>query len=319
MGPSGMPILPGEATPGVAATTVASPKKIRGPKALILGAPGDGKTHSIRTLIEAGLNVFVVFSEPGMEVLLDSKRGASYSCKQGLHWAYIPPINADWSELAAAADLLNRYTLKQVTEMQGTNKEKYRQFFDYINMHGNLKCDRCNTVFGPADRLEPYDKWCLVDDSLTSLSIMALNLVVGSKGAVHQGEYGVAMFNLERFIYKIVYDNPSMGVLFAHVEREGDEVSGGTMNMAATLGRKLAPKIPRPFSDVVHAWREGGSFYWSTVTPNMMLKSRHLPFENKLKPSFAPLVQAWHQHIREETEYLDSAPSLGQLEESSSF
>jgi hypothetical protein len=36
-----------------------------------MGASGTGKTHSIRTLVDAGLEVFVLFTEPGMEVLAD--------------------------------------------------------------------------------------------------------------------------------------------------------------------------------------------------------------------------------------------------------
>lgn len=280
-------------------------KKIHGPKVLLLGEPGHGKTDAIRTLLESGLKVFIIFTEPGMEVLLDKRRGKVYSCSEGLHWTYIPPVTADWKELADAADLLNKYTYKQCTEMGGVNKQKYRSFFDWVTAHSICKCDRCGTSFGPADKLEPYDQWCLVDDSLSSISIMALNLVIGSKPAVHQGEYGAAMFNLERFINKFAYDIPSMAVMMAHIEREGDEVSGGTTNMAATLGRKLAPKIPRPFSDVIHATRDGTKFTWSTITGNMLLKTRSLPLASGLAPSFKPIVDKWREAVKTETEYFD--------------
>lgn len=280
-------------------------KKIHGPKVLLMGEPGDGKTDTIRTIVAAGLKVFVIFTEPGMEVLLDKRRGKVYTCDEGLHWSYIPPITADWKELMDAADLLNKFTYKQCTEMGGVNKAKYRSFYDWISLHQTLKCDRCGVSFGPADKLEPYNEWCLVDDSLSSVSIMALNLVIGSKPAVHQGEYGAAMFNLERFINKFAYDVPSMAVLMAHIEREGNEVSGGTENMAATLGRKLAPKIPRPFSDVVHAIREGDKFRWSTITPNMLLKTRSLPLSDKIPPDFKPIIDKWRESVRTETEYYD--------------
>ena len=288
-------------TPGV----VQARKKIHGPKVLLLGEPGHGKTDTIRTILEAGLKVFVIFTEPGMEVLMDKRRGKVYSCAEGLHWTYVPPISADWGELAHAADLLNKFTFKQCTEMPGVNKQKYRSFYDWVTIHSTLKCDRCGVSFGPVDKLEPYNEWCLVDDSLSSISIMALNLVIGSKPAVHQGEYGAAMFNLERFINKFAFDIPSMAVLMAHIEREGDEVSGGMMNMAATLGRKLAPKIPRPFSDVIHATRDGTKFTWSTITPNMLLKTRSLPLASGLQPSFRPIVEKWLEHVRMETEYFD--------------
>jgi AAA domain len=292
----------------IALAPLATPqrKKIYGPKILLLGEPGHGKTDAIRTVLEAGLKVFIIFTEPGMEVLLDKRRGKVYSCADGLHWTYIPPVTADWKELSDAANLLNTFTYKQCTEMGGVNKAKYRSFYDYITAHFLCKCDRCGKGFGPADQLEPYDEWCLVDDSLSSVSIMALNLVIGSKPAVHQGEYGAAMFNLERFINKFAFDVPSMAIFTAHIEREGDEVSGGTMNMAATLGRKLAPKIPRPFSDVIHCKREGTKFTWSTITPNMLLKTRNLALADNLPPTFAPIIQKWRESVKSETDYFNS-------------
>lgn len=280
-------------------------KKIHGPKILLLGEPGHGKTDAIRTLLESGLKVFIIFTEPGMEVLTDKRRGKIWTCAEGLHWTYIPPVTADWGELAAAAKLLNEYTYEQCAKMPGVNKQKYAQFYTYVAAHATCKCDRCGVSFGPADKLEPYDEWCLVDDSLSSVSIMALNLVIGSKPAVHQGEYGAAMFNLERFINKFAYDVPSMAVFMAHIEREGDEVSGGSMNMAATLGRKLAPKIPRPFSDVIHARREGTKFMWSTITPNMLLKTRSLSLSADLAPTFKPIIEKWRESVKSETDYWD--------------
>lgn len=275
---------------------------VPGPKAILQGEPGHGKTHAIRTLIEAGLNVFVVFTEPGIEVLADQRKGKLYTCEQGLHWAYIPPVNADWSAMLQIAEYMNKFDFKGLANMGPMNRDKYRQFLEVVGLMSNLKCQRCNQVFGPADRLEPYDKWCVVQDSLSSLSIMALHLHIGNKPAIHEGEWGVCMLNLERLINKFAYDVRSMMVLTAHIEPEPSGIAGGQENMVATLGKKLAPKIPRPFSDVIHAYREGDQFYWSTVTPQMKLKTRNLPLANKLPPTFAPIVKAWHEQIQRETD-----------------
>lgn len=293
--------------PGVAP---AERKKINGPKFLALAEPGSGKTDSIRTLVAAGLKVFVFFSEPGMEVLMDKRRGKIYTCADGLHWTYIPPITATWKEMTEAADMISKYTYKALSEMNGTNKDRYRQFYDFIAAHSFCKCDRCGQNFGDVSKLEPYNEWAVVMDSLSSLSIMAMNLVIGSKPVAHQGEWGVAMRNLETYINKFCYDIPSMAVMLAHIEREGDEVTGGQMNMAATLGKKLAPKIPRPFSDVVHFKREGSKFTWSTITPNMTLKTRSLPWANDIAPDFAPVVAKWRQHVKDETDYFEQQQVL---------
>ena len=63
----------------------------------------------------------------------------------------------------------------------------------------NLKCDRCNQSFGPVDQL-PYDEWAIVNDSLTSISKASLFSHIGTKAAVHKGEYGNCMFAIEKYI-----------------------------------------------------------------------------------------------------------------------
>lgn len=274
---------------------------VPGPKVILLSDPGAGKTHSLRTLIEAGLNVFVIFTEPGMEVLLDEGRGARvYSCAEGLHWRYIPVATPSWADMANIANLMNKFSYRQLTEQAPLGREKYTAFLQVVTLMGNLKCERCNQAFGPADQLNPYDKWCVVNDSLSSLSLAALYLHIGNKPAIHQGEWGVCMGNLERYLNKFAYDIPSMGVLLAHTEREVDEVGGGAVNMVSTLGRKLAPKIPRPFSDVILAERQGDKFSWSTTDTQTFLKTRNFAFSNRIDPTFVPLVQKWHKRIADE-------------------
>lgn len=274
---------------------------VPGPKVILQGEPGVGKTHAIRTLIEAGLNVFVVFTEPGIEVLADQNKGKLYKCEQGLHWHYIPPVSPSFTALQEAANFMNKFGFAELAKMAPSNRDQFRGYWEFIGVMANLKCQRCGKVFGPADHIEPYDKWCVVQDSLSSLSIMALKCLIGTKPAVHEGEWGVAMFNLEQLVNKFAYDMKCMMVVTAHIEAEPAGLTGAPENMVATLGRKLAPKIPRPFSDVIHAYREGDQFWWSTTTSQMKLKTRHLPWSPKIPPTFAPIVKAWHEQIERET------------------
>lgn len=274
---------------------------IPGPKVLLMGAEGSGKTDSIRTLIEAGMKVFVVFTEPGMEVLIDPTRGRKvYSCKDGLHWRYHPVATPDFADLLNIADLMNKFSFEALANQAPTKRDKFRAFYDMIATMGNLKCERCNQVFGPADHLDPYDQWCVVNDSLTSISKAALYLHIGVKPGIHKGEYGICMTNIERYLDKFVNDMPCMGIMTAHVDKEPNEVSGGFENMVATLGQKLAPKVPRPFSDVILAKREADKFYWSTTESNYRLKTRNFAFSNKIEPTFVPLVRKWHDRIQAE-------------------
>ena len=272
----------------------------RGPKVLLLGMEGTGKTDAIRTIIEARLKVFVVFSEPGMEVLMDSRRGRKvYSCADGLHWKYTPVASPSFADLRDAADLLNKFSFETLANQAPSKREKFRAFYDIVACMADLKCERCKQSFGPADLL-PYNEWCVVNDSLTSISKAALYLHIGVKPAVHKGEYGICMFNIERYIDKFVNDMPCMGVMLAHVDKEPNELTGGLENMVATLGQKLAPKIPRPFSDVILAKRDGDKFHWSSTEGGYRLKTRNLPFGDKLAPTFKPLIEGWQKQIEQE-------------------
>lgn len=278
------------------------PQKVwaQGPKVLLLGNEGTGKTDSIRTLVEAGLKVFCVFSEPGMEVLVDPTRGRKvYTCVEGLHWAYFPVAQPSFADLADAADKLNKFSFEALSNMAPQNREKYRTYWQIMACMANLKCDRCSQSFGPADRL-PYDEWAVVNDSLTSFSKAGLYGHIGSKPAVHRGEYGVVMKNIESYIDTFVGAMPCMGVMMAHVDKEPNEVTGGFENMVATLGQKLAPKIPRPFSDVVLAKRDKDKFTWSTIDTGYKLKTRNFAFSADLPPTFVPLVKKWKERIEAE-------------------
>lgn len=272
----------------------------RGPKILLEGVEGTGKTDAIRTLVEAGLKVFVVFLEPGMEVLMDTRRGRKvYTCKDGLHWRYIPVAQPSFKELSQAADMLNKFDFKTLAGLPPQNREKYRAMYQLMETMSNLRCDRCGEAFGPADQL-PYDQWCVVNDSLTSISKAAMFGHIGSKPGAHEGEYGICMRQIESYVDKFTNDMPCMGVMLGHIDREPNEITGGAENMVSTLGKKLAPKIPRPFSDVVLAERNGSTFSWSTIKSGYKLKTRNLPFADNIPPTFAPVVQAWKQQIAAE-------------------
>ncbi|MFM9673602.1 hypothetical protein, partial [Streptomyces galilaeus] len=82
-------------------------------------------------------------------------------------------------------------------------------------------------------------------------------------------------------------------VLLSHVERETDPVVGGTKITVSTLGRALAPVIPSKFSDVILASRDGAKWAWNTANSLADLKTRNLPVQDGLPPSFGPIIEKW--------------------------
>ena len=102
----------------------------------------------------------------------------------------------------------------------------------------------------------------------------------------------------EKLILKLTATLNCYFCLTAHVEREMQEATGFTQLMAGALGKRLAPKLPRTFSDVVLTYREGAKFYWSTTAPNVDLKARTLPLDPKLEPTFGPIVAGFAQRVK---------------------
>lgn len=255
-----------------------------GIKVLLLGASGSGKTHSFRTLVDAGITPFVLFTENSMRTISDIPDAK-------LHWRYLAPAQAPFDTLLRSAESVNTLSFEGITKQQNWNKKEYRQFIEVLTTMNDFVCDRCGEHFGSVDTWGT-DR-ALVIDSLSGLNIMAMDLAVGSKPVKSPGDWGVAMDVLERFINRMATGVYCHFVLTGHLERERDEMSGRIMQMASTLGQKLAPKIPRYFDDVVQVVRDGTKFNWSTGSPNVDTKGRNLAISENLPPSFVPLIESW--------------------------
>jgi hypothetical protein len=255
---------------------------------LLLGESGSGKTYSLRTLIDAGLTLFVLQTEPGGTVLADLPED-KYHCH------YIAPATAPWDAMADSAKKINTLSMKALAQMDGINKREYAQWIEVIETLGDFKCDRCGTSYGDVSTWD--NDRVLVIDSLSGLNIMAMDLVVGSKPTKSMADWGIAMDNLGRLINKLVTDTKCHLVLTAHLEPERDEVTGRVVNMPSTLGRKLAPQLPRFFDDCINTIREGSTWKWSTATANTALKARDLPIDDNLAPSFVQIMNTWRKQF----------------------
>lgn len=264
---------------------------LRGTNTLILGAPGAGKTHSLTTAVRAGLKLAVLVTDPGgEETLLEAMEKEKLSL-DNLYTKYVAPSSSSWDALLAMADMVQRYNYKGLTEIKsGIKKDDYTAYLDMLDQLVNFESDDGRTV-GDVTELGP--DWMLAIDSASGINAMAMALMVGSKPVSNPGEYQVAMNMEEQLIYKLCADSRCFFTLTAHVDKVMNEVMGVPLLSAAFLGQKLAPKVPRIFSDVVLAYREDTRFYWSTVAPNADLKKRTLPFDDKLDQDFGAIVEVW--------------------------
>lgn len=258
-----------------------------GTKTLLMGGVGSGKTHCIRTLIDAGITPFVIFTEPGMRTLADVP-------KDKLHWTYLPPANVGFDTMYESAKKINSMSFKSLASLEAIDKKDYQQFLQLLSTLRNFTCDRTGEEFGDVSTWDT-DR-ALIIDSQSGLNTMAMDLVVGSKPTKAMSDWGVAMDNLERLINMLTTGVKCHFILTAHQEREQDEVTGAVRVMASILGRKLAPRLPRNFDDVVQcALGKDGQYVWQTESGQADLKYRNLERSSALKPSFVPLIESWRK------------------------
>jgi len=263
---------------------------LAGINTLIMGPAGTGKTTSIGTAVDSGLEVFYLTLEAGIDPLLDYWLDRNLPIPKNLHWHVLSPATASITELIDSARKVNTLTFESITKMADPNRTKYNQFIGLLENLNNFT-DQKGEKFGAVNTWEP-DR-ILVIDGLTGLNNAAMSMVIGGKPVKNQADWGVAQDQVYKILELLTGSCRCHFILIAHVERETDQVLGGVKLTVSTLGRALAPKIPPLFSDVILTVKEGKSFYWDTASPQADVKTRNLKIESKLPPSFKPILDRW--------------------------
>lgn len=272
-----------EAKPAVSA--------LPGVNVLLIGPAGTGKTYSIGTLVDSGVEVFFLALESGMESLFGYWTDRGLPVPENLHWHQMKAAKASFSEMEQNAKLINSMSLDSLAKMQDPQRSKHDQYIQLFATLNDFPDDRTGKKFGGVDSWGPGR--ALVIDGMTGLGRAAMSNVIGGKAVKSQSDWGIAQDQLEKLLRMLCDGCSCHFVLLAHVEREVDQVLGGTKLMVATLGRALAPKIPPMFSDVVLAVRNGDKWNWDTASAMADVKTRNLGIRSDLPASFAPIMLKW--------------------------
>jgi len=262
-----------------------------GVNVLLIGPAGTGKTFSIGTLVDSGMEVFYLAMESGLESLLGYWTDAGKPIPANLHWHFLEPSTAGFAELSDAALKVNTMSLKALADMQDINRSKYNQLIKLYTVLNDFEDQRTGEKFGPVDKWDTTR--VLVIDGLSGVNKAAMDAVVGGKPMKSMADWGLAQTQIENLLRKLCDGCKCHFVLIAHVEREVDQILGGVKLMVSTLGKALAPKIPAMFSDVILNKREGTKFTWSTADSTADTKTRNLPLSEGIIPSFAPIIAKW--------------------------
>jgi AAA domain len=262
-----------------------------GVNVLLEGPTGTGKTYSIGTAVDAGVETFFLSLEAGMESLIAYWTDRNLPVPPNLHWHRLSSIDGGFEWLADAAEKIGALTYESLTKMQDYTRAQNNQFEKLLRVLCNFTDQRTGKEYGPVDKWGP-DK-LIVIDGLTGFGTFAMQMQVGKKPVSSPSDYMVAQGQVERALRMLCEGCQCHFILIAHVEREIDQIMGGSKVTVATLGKALPPKIPPMFSDVILAVRNGTEFLWSTANSLVDLKTRNLPLSEKIPPDFQAIFSKW--------------------------
>lgn len=263
---------------------------------LLMGPSGTGKTFAIKTLVEAGLETFALFLEPGLETLIGAWADKGEPIPPNLHWHYLQPKVQGFDQLKKTSDDIGKFDLAGLARMKDMNRSKNNQMVELYTILNDFPDQRTKKNYGPVDT---WTNGCvLIIDSLSALNRIAMEMVIGTKPVKDMSDWGIAQQAIMSILHKLTSGCICHVVIIAHVERETDLILGGVKLMVASLGKAITSQIAQPFSDVILTVREGDKFYWDTANSQADVKTRNLPIASKQPADFGAIYSKWENRIR---------------------
>jgi hypothetical protein len=192
-------------------------------KALIVGAPGTGKTGALASLAEAGYNIRVLDFDNGLDIL-------SHVCTK--------PERIEYETLT------DEYSTKSGKPMLKSAKAFPAAMKLLDNWHGGVY------TWTPDD--------VLVIDSLSLMARSAMNYVMFINGKLGQKpqiqHWGEAMELVENLLAVLYSTSVGCNVIVnSHIVYIGEDEDGPTTGYPMAIGSKLPPKIGRYFNSMLLA------------------------------------------------------------------
>lgn len=266
-----------------------------GPKILLEGPAGTGKTYAIGTVVDwAQANnkeVFVLFTENGLESLLGYWTDRGKPVPDCLHWHKVATPALDLASLIDAAKKTGQLSYDALTKTIDPNRSANNPWVVVLTALADFPDDRTGKKFGNIGTWGT-DK-ILVNDSLSESANACFRMTIGNKTTAAPNEYQVAQGNLINWVRYMTQSLACTFILTAHVQKQINEVTGTTQLMTKAIGKALGDEFPQLFSDVIFTVREGQNFYWDTMAHNVDLKSRNLPIAAKQPPDFGRIMAKW--------------------------
>jgi hypothetical protein len=267
-----------------------------GPKVVLMGLGGTGKTYALGTLADwCAANKFelaILFTEQGLESFLGYYRDNGKEPPACVYWHQQKTKPISLKSLMDTAKNVGILSYEALAKSVDSNRGgENNAFLKILGSCSDFKDDRTGKSLGGVDSFPLTRIFAM--DSLTETANAAMKMQIGSRPMASPGDYGVAQNNLMNFLRLCTQGMSCPFVMTAHVDREVDGVTQSTKIMIKAIGKALATEIPTLFSDVIYTTREASSFYWDTAAYGVDTKTRSLGIKSKINPDFALIFDVW--------------------------
>lgn len=270
---------------------------LSGPKILLQGDSGSGKTYSLGTVVDWAARqsppreVFCLFTENGLETLLGYWKDAGKPVPENLRWHVISSPSLSLKALTDAAQKVGLLSYESITKMVDPERGANNPYYKILQAFNDFPDDRSGKKFGNVGEWKADRILCI--DSLSELGNACMKMVIGNKPTASQPDYGVAQNNLMNLLRFFTQGFAPTFIMTAHLQRQTNELTGGVQLMTKAIGKAMADDIPQLFSEVIFTSREGTNWYWDTAAPNVTTKTRYLPIKTKIDPNFGQIMDKW--------------------------
>jgi hypothetical protein len=276
--------------------TITDSKTLVGPKVVLMGLGGTGKTYSLGTLAEwcqkNSFELCILFTEQGLESFLGYFRDKNQEPPECVYWHQQITKPISLKAMMESADKIGKLTYEALTKSVDSNRGgENNAFWKILETCSNFKDDRTGKVLGALDAFPANRIFAM--DSLTETANAAMKMQIGSRPTAAMHDYGIAQNTLMNFIRLCTQGIECPFVMTAHVDRETDGVTQSTKIMIKSIGKALATEIPTLFSDVIYTTREADKYYWDTAAYGVDTKTRSLGIRSKIEPNFSLIFDVW--------------------------
>lgn len=285
---------------------------LSGPKVLLVGDSGTGKTYALGTIVDwaekNGYKVRALFTENGLETLLGYWRDPPVNATgqpirpprpipKCLAWHVVEDRPLGLESLIKGANQAGIMSYKALSEMQDPERSVNNAYEKMLQTLANFPDDRTGEKLG---NIGTWGKDVIfLWDSLTEAGELAMKMMVGKKPTAAPPDYGVAQNNLMNLLRYVTQGFAPTVVMTAHIQRQVIEATGGIVLTVKAPGKALGDDIPRLFSEVITTRREGLEWVWDTTGVGAVTKTRYLPISSKIKPDLGQIMDKWVKRQKE--------------------